>query len=207
MVADEIPLGSFPMLEILPDNPLALEHPPGSVIPEIPIEIQPQGIQPCRLLLVQDFLTTIKDSIWVIKHLPDSHRIGMAKTNIQMVIIQLDSLFVIHKISQDNNRMVFSTLVVNNNVNNNASNNAYSRSLILRQVKWCSWYPGQKHLRRGLNEWKNKISQSECLDSVKDLLEKHMQQSFKVKGGMYEVSWLKVWLCQVTQGKRPSTTA
>lgn len=31
------------------------------------------------------------------------------------------------------------------------------------------------------------ISIKECLDSVKDLLEKHLQQSFKIKGGVYEV--------------------
>ena len=32
------------------------------------------------------------------------------------------------------------------------------------------------------------FSIKECLDSVKDLLEKHLQQSFKIRGGTYEVN-------------------
>ena len=38
------------------------------------------------------------------------------------------------------------------------------------------------------------FSIQECLDSVKDLLEKHLQQSFKIKGGMYEVNRYSVRL-------------
>lgn len=34
----------------------------------------------------------------------------------------------------------------------------------------------------------------ECLDSVKDLLEKHLQQSFKIKGGMYEVNTVRYYV-------------
>ena len=38
------------------------------------------------------------------------------------------------------------------------------------------------------------FSIKECLDSVKDLLEKHLQQSFKIKGGVYEVNRYSVRL-------------